>query len=63
MKPSRLWAKPASFLFLQAVRILAVSQKRRIYDITNVLEGVGLIVKISKSVIQWMYVFNPALFI
>uniref|UniRef100_A0A8C3B1W5 E2F/DP family winged-helix DNA-binding domain-containing protein n=1 Tax=Cyclopterus lumpus TaxID=8103 RepID=A0A8C3B1W5_CYCLU len=26
-----------------AVRVLAVRQKRRIYDITNVLEGVGLI--------------------
>jgi len=28
-------------------------QKRRIYDITNVLEGVGLIVKQSKNVIAW----------
>lgn len=27
--------------------------KRRIYDITNVLEGVGLIEKVSKSNIQW----------
>ncbi|KAG8001514.1 Transcription factor E2F5 [Nibea albiflora] len=36
-----------------AVRVLAVGQKRRIYDITNVLEGVGLIVKISKSVVKW----------
>jgi|ERR1712137_370235 len=27
--------------------------KRRIYDITNVLEGIGLIEKISKSNIQW----------
>uniref|UniRef100_A0A8C3AXX0 E2F/DP family winged-helix DNA-binding domain-containing protein n=1 Tax=Cyclopterus lumpus TaxID=8103 RepID=A0A8C3AXX0_CYCLU len=34
-----------------AVRVLAVRQKRRIYDITNVLEGVGLIVKISKSIL------------
>uniref|UniRef100_A0AAX7T107 E2F/DP family winged-helix DNA-binding domain-containing protein n=1 Tax=Astatotilapia calliptera TaxID=8154 RepID=A0AAX7T107_ASTCA len=32
-----------------AVRALAVGQKRRIYDITNVLEGIGLIMKISKS--------------
>uniref|UniRef100_A0A3Q3A8J6 E2F/DP family winged-helix DNA-binding domain-containing protein n=1 Tax=Kryptolebias marmoratus TaxID=37003 RepID=A0A3Q3A8J6_KRYMA len=37
-----------------AVRALAVGQKRRIYDITNVLEGVGLIVKISKSRVKWM---------
>ena len=28
-------------------------QKRRIYDITNVLEGIGLLKKISKNNIQW----------
>ena len=28
-------------------------QKRRIYDITNVLEGVGLIEKEGKNVIRW----------
>jgi transcription factor E2F3 len=28
-------------------------QKRRIYDITNVLEGVGLIEKRSKNIIAW----------
>ena len=28
-------------------------QKRRIYDITNVLEGIGLIVKRGKNNIQW----------
>ncbi|XP_055695256.1 transcription factor E2F5 [Lutzomyia longipalpis] len=32
---------------------LHVRQKRRIYDITNVLEGVGLIEKKSKNSIQW----------
>jgi len=32
---------------------LAVRQKRRIYDITNVLEGIGLIEKRSKNSIQW----------
>ncbi|XP_072237347.1 transcription factor E2F4-like [Leuresthes tenuis] len=37
-----------------AVNVLAVGQKRRIYDITNVLEGVGLIVKISKSTVKWI---------
>eukprot|EP01027_Heterolobosea_sp_BB2_P017759 GEZU01025132.1.p1 GENE.GEZU01025132.1~~GEZU01025132.1.p1 ORF type:complete len:245 (+),score=32.09 GEZU01025132.1:160-894(+) len=31
-------------------------QKRRIYDITNVLEGIGLIEKKSKNNIQWKYV-------
>ena len=28
-------------------------QKRRIYDITNVLEGIGLIRKVSKNNIRW----------
>ncbi|XP_072567355.1 transcription factor E2F5 isoform X1 [Paramormyrops kingsleyae] len=36
-----------------AADILAVRQKRRIYDITNVLEGVGLIEKKTKNIIQW----------
>ncbi|XP_018523484.1 transcription factor E2F4 [Lates calcarifer] len=38
----------------EAVRVLAVGQKRRIYDITNVLEGIGLIVKISKNIVKWI---------
>lgn len=38
---------------LQAADTLAVRQKRRIYDITNVLEGIGLIEKKSKNSIQW----------
>ena len=29
-------------------------QKRRIYDITNVLEGVGLIEKRTKNNVQWV---------
>jgi len=37
-----------------AADILAVKQKRRIYDITNVLEGIGLIEKKSKNSIQWL---------
>ncbi|XP_072112468.1 transcription factor E2F5-like isoform X1 [Mobula birostris] len=37
----------------QAADVLAVRQKRRIYDITNVLEGIGLIEKKSKNSIQW----------
>ncbi|KAK7891144.1 hypothetical protein WMY93_023107 [Mugilogobius chulae] len=36
-----------------ATDTLAVRQKRRIYDITNVLEGIGLIEKKSKNSIQW----------
>lgn len=35
-----------------AVQTLKV-QKRRIYDITNVLEGIGLICKVSKNNIRW----------
>lgn len=41
------------FSLFQAADILAVRQKRRIYDITNVLEGIGLIEKRSKNSIQW----------
>ncbi|XP_059610195.1 transcription factor E2F5 [Phlebotomus argentipes] len=36
-----------------AAEVLCVQQKRRIYDITNVLEGVGLIEKQSKNSIRW----------
>uniref|UniRef100_A0A8C3S8M1 E2F transcription factor 5 n=1 Tax=Chelydra serpentina TaxID=8475 RepID=A0A8C3S8M1_CHESE len=36
-----------------AADTLAVRQKRRIYDITNVLEGIDLIEKKSKNSIQW----------
>lgn len=36
----------------QAALALSV-QKRRIYDITNVLEGIGLIEKKSKNLIEW----------
>lgn len=38
----------------QAAQKLGV-QKRRIYDITNVLEGIGLISKKSKNNIQWRF--------
>ena len=41
---------------------LDVKQKRRIYDITNVLEGIGLIEKNSKNLIQWKYVCALFLF-
>lgn len=36
-----------------AAEKLEVRQKRRIYDITNVLEGIGLIEKNSKNMIRW----------
>ncbi|KAM4743948.1 transcription factor E2F4-like isoform 2-T3 [Anableps anableps] len=38
----------------QAFRALAVKQIRRLYDITNVLEGIGLLVKISKRHVKWV---------
>jgi hypothetical protein len=41
----------------QAADMLSV-QKRRIYDITNVLEGIGLIEKKSKNNIQWNAAFR-----
>ncbi|XP_029447444.1 transcription factor E2F5 isoform X2 [Rhinatrema bivittatum] len=37
----------------KAADTLAVRQKRRIYDITNVLEGIELIEKKSKNSVQW----------
>ena len=42
----------------EVVKALRV-QKRRIYDITNVLEGVGLISKSLKNKIHWTGVVNP----
>ena len=37
---------------LQAAETLDV-QKRRIYDITNVLEGIGLVEKRNKNLVHW----------
>jgi hypothetical protein len=37
----------------EAVKVLNV-QKRRIYDITNVLEGIGFIQKVLKNKIKWI---------
>ncbi|KAH7702109.1 transcription factor E2F-4, partial [Aphelenchoides avenae] len=45
---------PAGLVDLNtAAEKLNVSQKRRVYDITNVLEGIGMIEKKSKNVIHW----------
>ncbi|XP_075877956.1 transcription factor E2F5 isoform X2 [Nelusetta ayraudi] len=46
-------AKDGRLDLKEAADRLAVKQKRRIYDITNVLEGVGLIEKKNKNIIQW----------
>ncbi|KAI3378640.1 hypothetical protein SNEBB_010882 [Seison nebaliae] len=37
----------------RAAELLCVNQKRRMYDITNVLEGIGLIDKQQKNHIRW----------
>ncbi len=41
-------------IFSKASEILNVKQKRRIYDITNVLEGIGLIEKQNKNSVKWI---------
>lgn len=38
---------------LQATDALEVTKKRRIYDITNVMEGCSLIKKIGKNKYKW----------
>lgn len=38
---------------LNSVAIELGTQKRRVYDIVNVLEGIGLIHKLSKSRVEW----------
>ena len=37
-------------------------QRRRIYDITHVLEGIGLIEKVSKKLIKWRYVCTHTIY-
>ena len=51
-----LHASPDGVLDLNEVAETLHVQKRRIYDITNVLEGVGLISKASKNHIKWKWV-------
>jgi ATPase subunit of ABC transporter with duplicated ATPase domains len=49
-----LQSKPAGLVDLNlCAEELKVTQKRRIYDITNVLEGIGLISKKNKNIIHW----------
>lgn len=40
-------------LSIQACLALDVNKKRRIYDITNVLEGISLIKKVGKNLYSW----------
>uniref|UniRef100_H3G7T6 E2F/DP family winged-helix DNA-binding domain-containing protein n=1 Tax=Phytophthora ramorum TaxID=164328 RepID=H3G7T6_PHYRM len=49
-------ATPSKDLDLNTAAESLGVQKRRIYDITNVLEGIGLIEKTSKNNIHWKYV-------
>ncbi|XP_023217952.1 transcription factor E2F3-like isoform X1 [Centruroides sculpturatus] len=48
-----LTGAPDGVVDLNKASVLLCVQKRRIYDITNVLEGIGLIEKKSKNNIQW----------
>ena len=48
-----LTSSPDGVLDLNQAAVILEVQKRRIYDITNVLEGIGLIQKKSKNNIQW----------
>ncbi|KAI9905928.1 hypothetical protein PsorP6_013709 [Peronosclerospora sorghi] len=50
---------PSKDLDLNTAAELLCVQKRRIYDITNVLEGIGLIEKTSKNNIHWKGVSGP----
>eukprot|EP00656_Telonema_subtile_P056253 TRINITY_DN8947_c0_g1_i14.p1 TRINITY_DN8947_c0_g1~~TRINITY_DN8947_c0_g1_i14.p1 ORF type:complete len:259 (-),score=53.01 TRINITY_DN8947_c0_g1_i14:40-816(-) len=50
---SLIQAAPAGVLDLNAAAEQLGVQKRRIYDITNVLEGIGLVHKSAKNLIQW----------
>ena len=50
-----LRSSPTGILDLNFAAAQLEVQKRRIYDITNVLEGVGLIEKNSKNNVRWRY--------
>ena len=44
---------PDNSVDLNEAAVVLDTQKRRVYDITNVLEGIGLIEKMSKNKIKW----------
>jgi hypothetical protein len=46
---------------LKAAQVLEVTKKRRIYDITNVLEGINLIKKTNKNTFAWLGKVNDSL--
>jgi hypothetical protein len=50
------WPNESVYLKLLILSLCLVGlgvQKRRIYDITNVLEGIGLVEKKSKNTVHW----------
>ena len=47
---------PGGILDLNKVARKLGVQKRRVYDITNVLDGIDLVEKKSKNHIRWMWV-------
>lgn len=50
-----LKTSPNGAINLNTASIQLDVQKRRIYDITNVLEGIGILEKKSKNNIQWKF--------
>jgi hypothetical protein len=48
---------PSGLLELNDIATQLGVSKRRMYDITNVLEGINLVEKQSKNVVLWKYVF------
>ena len=49
-----LQSKPNATLDLNEAAATLNVQKRRIYDITNVMEGVGYVEKLHKNTIRWV---------
>ena len=49
-----LQSKPNATIDLNEAASTLNVQKRRIYDITNVMEGVGYVEKIHKNTIRWI---------
>lgn len=49
---------PKGTLDLNEAAVALLVQKRRIYDITNVLEGIGLVTKVSKNKVVLRHVHS-----
>lgn len=56
-----LRSAPGGLLDLNTAAATLKTQKRRVYDITNVLEGIGLIEKQNKNKVKWCHVARSGL--